>query len=133
MFTWLERYSDSIYFLLRFVVGFLLACHGAQKMFGVLAGTRAHTVLPIIAGCIELLAGPLIAAGLLTSVAAFIASGEMAFAYFLSHAPRDFWPIKNKGELAATFCFVFLYIAARGAGLISLDHLIRSRRARKRS
>jgi putative oxidoreductase len=128
MFRGLERYSDFIYFLLRFVAGFLFACHGAQKLFGVLGGTRAHAVRPIVAGCIELLAGPLIAFGLLTSLAAFIASGEMAFAYFLSHAPRDFWPIKNKGELAATFCFLFLYIAARGAGGISLDHLICSRR-----
>jgi putative oxidoreductase len=82
----------------------------------------------MVAGCIELVAGPLIAAGLLTSLAAFVASGEMAFAYFLSHAPRDFWPIKNKGELAATLCFLFLYIAARGAGVISIDHLIRRRR-----
>jgi putative oxidoreductase len=128
MFRWLERYSDFIYFLLRFVAGFLFACHGAQKLFGVLGGTRAHAVRPIVAGCIELVAGPLIAAGLLTSLAAFVASGEMAFAYFLSHAPRDFWPIKNKGELAATLCFLFLYIAARGAGVISIDHLIRRRR-----
>lgn len=76
---------------------------------------------------IELFGGTLIALGLLTRAAAFVASGEMGFAYFLAHAPNGFWPIKNRGELAVTFCFLFLYIAARGAGRFGSDHLLRHR------
>jgi putative oxidoreductase len=74
-----------------------------------------------LAGVIELVGGVLIMIGLLTSVAAFIASGEMAYAYFTAHVPRGTWPIQNGGELAALYAFVFLYIAARGAGTWSVD------------
>ena len=69
------------------------------------------------AGCIELIGGLLLALGVLTSFAAFIASGEMAFAYFTQHFPRGFWPIQNGGELAVLYCFLFLYIAANGVGM----------------
>ncbi len=79
------------------------------------------------AGGIELLAGVLIAFGLFAAVAAFVASGEMAFAYFTAHAPHGFWPIVNHGELAVLYCFAFLYIAARGPGGWSLDGLVRRR------
>src|SRR5260370_11243170 len=108
----LNRYSDQIYSLMRLVAGFLYACHGAQKLFGVRGGARElHDPLMLIAGIIEFGAGVLIALGLFTTIAAFVASGEMAVAYFRAHAPHGFWPIRNRGELAALFCFVFLYIA----------------------
>jgi putative oxidoreductase len=74
-------------------------------------------LLRYCAGCIELVGGLLITLGVLTSFAAFIASGEMAFAYFMQHFPRGFWPIQNGGELAVLYCFLFLYIAASGAGM----------------
>ena len=74
-----------------------------------------------LAGVIEFFGGLLIALGLLTSIAAFIASGQMAFAYWMQHAPNGFWPIQNKGELAVLFCFLFLYIAANGAGIWGLE------------
>lgn len=78
-----------------------------------------------VAGIIELVAGFLIMVGLMTRWAAFIASGEMAVAYFRAHQPQRTWPIENNGELAVLFCFAFLYIAARGAGVWSLDALRR--------
>jgi putative oxidoreductase len=80
---------------------------------------------PGFGGVIELVAGPLIAIGLLAGWAAFVASGEMAVAYFMVHFPQSFWPIVNKGELAVVYCFVFLYIASRGAGIWSVDGSVR--------
>ncbi len=76
-----------------------------------------------VAGIIELVGGLLIALGLFASYAAFIASGEMAYAYFTQHAPRGTWPILNGGELAVLYCFLFLYIAATGSGVWSVDAL----------
>jgi len=78
-----------------------------------------------VAGLVELVGGALIALGLFAGIAAFIASGQMAVAYFYAHAPGGFWPIQNKGELAVLYCFVFLFIAARGSGSPSLDGLLR--------
>jgi putative oxidoreductase len=77
---------------------------------------------------IELVGGTLIAIGLFTSPVAFVASGEMAFAYFQAHAPKSFWPILNGGELAALYCFLFLYMAARGSGPLSVDRLVRGKK-----
>jgi len=106
------------------VVGFLFACHGAQKLFGVLGGRRElHDVQGLLAGIIEFGAGVAIAIGLFTAIAAFIASGEMAFAYFKAHAPHGFWPILNHGELAVLYCFLFLYISTRGDGTLSIRRL----------
>lgn len=120
----LSRFETSTYALLRMVAGLLFIFHGLQKVFGMYGGTAVSLASrPGVAGMIEVVAGTLIMVGLFTSIAAFIASGEMAFAYFLSHAPRAFWPIENRGELAALFCFVFLYIAARGSGIWSVDWL----------
>jgi putative oxidoreductase len=79
----------------------------------------------LAAGVIELGGGTLVALGLFTRIAAFVASGEMAVAYFLRHAPHGFWPIVNKGELAVALCFVFLFIAAHGSGRYSLDRKFR--------
>jgi len=116
---WLSPYA---YAAMRIVVGLLFACHGAQKLFGVLGGHRMPLASQFgAAGIIEFFGGLLIAVGFLTSFAAFIASGEMAVAYFQAHAPRGAFPIQNQGELAVTFCFVFLYIATRGAGTWGLD------------
>jgi putative oxidoreductase len=119
-----SKYAPYLYVLLRVVAGLLFACHGAQKLFGVFGGMggQSGTSMPLFslmgfAGCIELIGGLLIALGVLTSVAAFIASGEMAFAYFTQHFPRGFWPIQNGGELAVLYCFLFLYIAAYDAGM----------------
>lgn len=123
MEKWLGKYSNFLYALMRIVAGALFACHGAQKLFGVLGGQKQEAALMIAAGVIELAGGILIAVGLLTSIVAFICSGEMAVAYFKSHAPSGMWPILNKGELAVLFCFVFLYIASRGAGILSIDSL----------
>jgi putative oxidoreductase len=119
---WLGRYSELIYALMRLVVGVLFAAHGAQKLFGVLGGqSQLSNPLMLAAGIIEFGGGLLVALGLWTSYAAFVASGQMAVAYFMVHAPGGFWPIVNKGELAALYCFVFLFIAARGSGRWSLD------------
>jgi putative oxidoreductase len=125
MERWLGRIGDVLYALMRIVVGFLFACHGAQKLFGVLGGhSQLGNPLLAAAGVIEFFGGGLIALGLQAGYIAFIASGEMAVAYFTTHAPRGFWPIVSGGELAALYCFVFLYIASRGSGTLSLDRLI---------
>jgi putative oxidoreductase len=134
MISPVQRYSEEIYAAMRVVLGFLLACHGAQKFFGVLGGTvQLHTAKGLIAGTIELLGGTLIGIGLFTPVVAFIASGEMAVAYFWMHTKRGFWPIINKGELAVALCFAFLYISARRAGRYSLDHVLRRKLVPARS
>jgi putative oxidoreductase len=120
------RFTSLAYSAMRFVVAALYTCHGAQKIFGVLGKDAVpRGSLLFFAGVIELVAGPLIALGLLTRIAAFIASGEMAAAYFKDHAPKGFWPIENKGELAVVCCFVFLFIFAFGPGRISLDRAFR--------
>ena len=118
--------SGYVYALMRIVVGLAFAQHGAQKLLGLLGGTdgAGATVemlsLMGVAGVIELVGGLLVAVGLLTRLAAFLASGLMAAAYFMAHAGRGFWPIENGGELAVLFCFVFLYIAFQGGGPLSL-------------
>ena len=118
----LGRFAPQFYALMRIVAGLLFACHGAQKLFGVLGGNQVPIASMLgLAGVIELVGGLMIAVGFLTGYAAFIASGEMAAAYFMAHAPRGPWPINNGGELAVLYCFVFLYIAARGAGTWGVD------------
>jgi len=96
----LRRYVDVIYALFRIVFGLLFASHGAQKLFGMFGGQKVDVPLMIAAGWIELLAGLLIALGLFAGIAAFIASGEMAAAYFMAHAPGGFWPAELRGYLA---------------------------------
>jgi putative oxidoreductase len=114
----LEPYA---YFALRAVAGFLFLFHGLQK-FGVLGGQAVSlNSLAGAAALIETVAGPLIMVGFLTVPTAFIASGEMAFAYFIAHQPKGRWPIENGGELSVIFCFLFLFIASRGAGIWSAD------------
>jgi len=119
--------APHLYSLLRIIAGLLFACHGAQKLFGLFGGVGGQpgAAVPLLslmglAGCIELIGGLLIACGVLTSYAAFVASGEMAFAYFTAHFPHGFWPMRNGGELAVLYCFLFLYIAANGTGVWGL-------------
>jgi putative oxidoreductase len=122
-------FESYAYAAMRIVIGLLFLFHGLQKVFGM----YGREAVPLIsragaAGIIELVGGVLVMIGLFTSPVAFICSGEMAFAYFLAHAPSGFWPIVNRGELAALYCFVFLYISARGAGPVSLDRILRGKK-----
>jgi putative oxidoreductase len=113
----LRPLSEATFTLLRLIAGLMFACHGFQKLFGVLGGQRPPLFSIFgAAGIIESVTGVLIAIGLWASPAAFIASGEMAVAYFRAHAPKAFFPIQNGGEPAVLYCFLFLYIAARGSG-----------------
>jgi putative oxidoreductase len=136
MERFLGRYSDYLYALMRIMVGLLFACNGARKLFGVFGGMGdSGAAAPLfsqmgLAGIIEFFGGLLVALGLLTGYAAFIASGEMAVAYFQSHFPKGFWPILNTGERAVFYCFVFLYIASRGAVVWGIDRLFRRGRSR---
>jgi putative oxidoreductase len=115
--------------ILRIMAALLLLQHGTQKLLGfppLPPGRSAPEFLTLIwfAGAIELVGGVLLAIGLFSRATAFILSGELAFAYWLSHASRGFYPILNAGELAALYCFVFLYLAAAGPGPWSLDRLL---------
>jgi putative oxidoreductase len=117
----LKKLEPTAYAALRIVFGFLFACHGVTKVFGVMGGHRPHTVLDWTRAGIELVGGVLILIGLLTQLAAFISSGEMAVAYFMTHQPSGTLPIQNRGELAVIYCFVALLIACRGAGKWGVD------------
>jgi putative oxidoreductase len=119
---YLSGYAGVIYGLMRIVVGFLFLCHGLQKVFGALGAEQPAQLASLIGvgGLIELIGGGLIMIGLFTSPAAFVCSGMMAVAYFMAHAGKGLLPIQNHGELAVVYCFVFLYIAARGAGRLSV-------------
>ena len=122
----LGRYTELLYAAMRVVLAFLYLCHGLQKLFGAFGGHRMPLASLLgVAGLIETILGALIVVGLMTSWAAFIASGEMAVAYFIAHARRAPWPIQNGGELAVALCFAFLYIAAHGGGRFSADSVIR--------
>ena len=122
---WLGRFSPYIYALMRIAVGFLFFQHGLPKLFGGFGRSAPAELMSQmgLAGIIEVVGGAMIALGLFTGPVAFIASGETAWAYFQAHAPRGFWPITNGGELAALYCFVFLYFAACGSGKFSIDSI----------
>lgn len=121
----LASYSAPAYAVMRIVVGSLFLCHGLQKVFALFGGVNgaAAPLLSLfgIAGLIELVTGALIVVGFHTVIAAFIASGQMAVAYFIAHLPMGFWPIQNGGEESVFYCFVFLHMATRGAGIWSVD------------
>ena len=121
--TFLRSYETQTYALLRIVAGFLFFWHGTQKLFG-FPGTLPAGAPPFVVyvgGGLELVCGALVIIGLATRWAAFIASGEMAVAYWLAHGTHALLPIQNQGELAVLYCFVFLFIAARGPGRWALD------------
>ncbi len=117
------RWSPLAYTLMRVIAGLLFFCHGLSKLahFPVAPPPGAPPLVVYLGGPIELVCGALVALGLLTPWAAFIASGEMAVAYFMAHLPRGLVPLVNGGELAVLYCFVFLFIAAYGSGRWSLD------------
>lgn len=122
--------APRILSVLRFLTGTMFACHGAQKLLGAFGGMPPGVPMTAtiwVAGTIELAGGVLIAVGLLTRPVAFLASGLMAFAYFIGHAGNGFWPKANGGEPAVLYCWVFLYIAAQGPGAWALDNLWRRR------
>ena len=122
----LGKNSAHIYALLRIVAGFMIMLHGTQKLLGFPpSGKPGGPLSPLImaAGGIELVCGLLIMIGLLAGWAAFLASGTMAVAYFLAHQSNGALPIQNGGELAALYCWLFLYIASQGSGVWSLDAL----------
>ena len=123
-------WSPRVLSILRIVVGLLFMEHGLSKHFGFPApAPAAFQMFGVLglAGAIEIVAGFLVAIGLFTRAAAFIASGEMAFAYFMIHFPRSFFPLVNGGDGAVLFCFIFLFLALEGGGPWSLD-AARSRR-----
>lgn len=124
-------FSEVTLSAVRIVVGFLFACHGAQKLFGLFGKSAVSfgTWPGWWAGVIELVAGALIMLGLFTRTAAILCSGAMAYAYFTSHQPDGVLPLQNKGELAALYSWVFLMIAVVGPGALSLDAMRRRRRA----
>jgi putative oxidoreductase len=126
-----SRLSDWALTALRIVAGFLFFCHGAQKHLGWFAEAGSQRMAPVFpqlpwfAGAFELVGGALIVLGLLTRPVAFLLSGEMAFAYFMVHAPRGPLPIVNGGELAALYSFTFLFFAAHGGGPYGIDGLLK--------
>ena len=124
-FGFLERYQPQLHALLRIVTGLLFLEHGTAKLFGfpVFPEGMPHPLPTLIlaSAIIELVCGLLVAVGLFTRLAAFIAAGEMAVAYFMAHFPKSFWPIVNMGEPAILYCFIFLFLAAAGAGAWSVD------------
>jgi putative oxidoreductase len=125
----LQSWAPMLLSILRFMSGLMLLQHGLGKWLKFPPGAYPTTMnlnsMGGYAGIIELVAGVLLVVGLFTRPAAFIASGMCAVGYFLVHAPQGFYPILNKGELIALYCFVFLYIAAAGAGPWSLDAIRR--------
>ena len=128
MRSFMSKYSTHCYALMRIVVGFLFLWHGSQKLFdfpgGMPGGVPAF--ITYVAGPIELVGGILVMIGLFTHWAAFITSGQMACAYWMAHGTKALLPIQNNGELAALYCFVFLFIATQGGGIWSVDSLIGS-------
>jgi putative oxidoreductase len=120
------RFRGVTYAAMRIVLGFLYLSHGLRWLFGTFGGEAVPLQsLFGAAGLIETVCGTLIAVGFLTGPAAFIASGEMAVAYYLTHAPQSPWPIQNGGEITVALCFAFLYISTHGPGIFSVDWLIR--------
>lgn len=119
----LNQFAPIAYAVLRIVAGLMFAMHGSQKLLGIPGDKDPQEIASLmgLAGVIELVGGLLIAVGLFTSIAAFIASGQMAVAFFMAHIPQGILPIMNGGELAVLYCFLFLYIATRGAGIWSVD------------
>ncbi len=119
-----SKLSPVVLSILRIVTGLLFVEHGTVKLLDFPAsghGSTALFSLMGLAGVLELFGGALVTMGLYTRIAAFILSGEMAFAYFMAHFPHSFFPIVNKGEAAILFCFAFLYFAVAGGGSLSLD------------
>jgi putative oxidoreductase len=127
----LNRFADPVYCITRLIMGLLFACHGSQKLLGFPPGGHGAPTdgLGLLGAWIELVCGLLIAVGLLTRLAAFIASGEMAVAYFMVHASQHLFPIVNRGESAVFYCWFFFFAIFYGPGRWSIDALIGKRKA----
>ena len=119
----MERFRPYILSILRIVVGLLFLEHGLSKVFNFPAPSPVPSLsgLLILAAILETIGAALFLVGAFTRIVAFILAGEMAFAYFMAHAPRSFYPVVNAGELAVLFCFIFLYFAFAGGGPLSVD------------
>jgi putative oxidoreductase len=130
------RAMQITHVLLRVVAGLLLMQHGGQKLFGWFGGMGPNggtvTLMSLmgLAGILEFFGGSAVILGLLTRPIAFILAGEMAFAYFMAHQPHGTWPIQNHGETPALLSFIFLFLAAHGAGPLSLDSWLKRRRGK---
>lgn len=124
-----DRYAPRLLSVLRIVAALIFMAHGTQKILGFPAHPNPPALMSLsgIAGLMELVGGALLALGLFSRPVAFLLSGEMAFAYFIAHAPRNVFPVLNGGDAAILYCFVFLYIAFAGPGPLSLDAM-RARR-----
>ncbi|MDT4898651.1 MAG: putative oxidoreductase [Acidobacteriota bacterium] len=130
--SFFTTWSPRLLSVLRIVVALLFMQHGSQKLFNVPPGPPGLFPAPLmslfgLAGILELVGGLFILLGLFTRPVAFLLSGEMAVAYFMNHAPKGFWPVLNGGEMAAFYCFAFLYFAVAGGGQWSLDYQLRRR------
>ena len=129
-----RSWAPQLLSILRIVAAFLFMQVGTAKLFAFPAavmpggGTAPAGSLPWVAGVLETFGGALLLVGLFTRPVAFILSGEMAFAYFIGHAPRGLWPVLNEGSGAILFCFIYLYLSAAGPGPWSVDAALRRRR-----
>jgi putative oxidoreductase len=125
----LSKYEVQIYSILRIVAGFLFLWHGSQKLFGFPPTTHAApSYIKFIAGPIELIGGFLVMIGLWTRWAAFLCSGTIAYAYWTVFGTHALLPVVNGGELAVIYCFLFLFISAKGSGLFCVDNLLEKRK-----
>ena len=127
MDTFYLQWSPRLLSILRIITAFLFIQHGSMKLLGfppseAFAGVKLFSLIGF-AGVLELFGGLMILLGFFTRPVAFILSGEMAFAYFMAHAPRGLYPMLNHGELAVLYCFVFLYLAVAGGGVWSIDRI----------
>jgi putative oxidoreductase len=123
LYTRIETWRPFVLSILRIVIGLLFLQHGLSKVFNFPAPSPVASLsgLLILAAILETVGAFLFLIGAYTRIVAFILSGEMAFAYFMAHAPRSFYPVVNAGELAVLFCFIFLYFAFAGGGPLSVD------------
>jgi len=128
MFTWLQRWSPELLSLMRIAVGITFVEHGTQKLFSfpIPAPGVLGVFLLLFTGILETIGGILVTLGLFTRIAAFLLSGEMAVGYWWMHVPHSIFPIANGGEVMVLYCFIFLYIAAAGAGNWSLDARVKN-------
>ncbi|HXI99874.1 MAG TPA: DoxX family protein [Micropepsaceae bacterium] len=126
MFRWLKRFSPQLLSVMRIAVGLTFIEHGTQKLLS-FPVPRPGLALPLLlfTGILESVGGTLVTLGLYTRIAAFLLSGELAVGYWWLHEPRSFYPMANGGEAMVLYCFVFLYIAAAGAGPLSFDATMR--------
>jgi putative oxidoreductase len=129
MDTIIATWTPRVLSVLRIVTGLLFMEHGTSKLLHFPPPPPEMpaelSTLSLIAGVLELVGGALVTAGLFTRIVAFVLSGEMAFAYFIAHAPQNFFPLLNHGDAAILYCFIFLYLAFAGGGEWSLDRMLR--------